>query len=176
VRREEEEVEIDSYSDLCRVLAFPYHSSSSSSSSSGSTTPLISPPPPSSRVKIEARDVVLSKKITLSIVLVPTLWITYAVLLLSFSHLEPATVAVLFFCCPLFSYIGVMATEAGMVDLKVRRARRRRGREEDEEGGEGGGGVITTSPPPPPPLLLFSPWSSWPFSGKTPPPNQFDSN
>lgn len=35
-----------------------------------------------SRVKIEARDVVMSKKITLSIVLVPTLWVTYAVLLL----------------------------------------------------------------------------------------------
>ncbi len=71
-----------------------------------------------SRVKIEARDVVLSKKITLSIVLVPTLWIVYAVLLLKYTNLLPSTVAVLFFCCPLFSYIGVMATEAGMVDAK----------------------------------------------------------
>ncbi len=71
-----------------------------------------------SRVKIEARDVVMSKKITLSIVLVPTLWITYAVLLLKYTRLQPATVLVLFLCCPLFSYIGVMATEAGMVDFK----------------------------------------------------------
>jgi glycerol-3-phosphate O-acyltransferase/dihydroxyacetone phosphate acyltransferase len=51
-------------------------------------------------------------------VLVPTLWIVYAVLLLSFTSMEPATVALLFFCCPLFSYIGVRATEAGMVDAK----------------------------------------------------------
>lgn len=71
-----------------------------------------------SRVKIEARDVVMSKKITLSIVLVPTLWITYAVLLLTYTNLRPSTVVVLFLCCPLFSYIGVMATEAGMVDAK----------------------------------------------------------
>ena len=71
-----------------------------------------------SRVKIEAKDVVMSKKISLSIVLVPTLWITYAVLLLRYTDLKPATIAVLFFCCPLFSYIGVMATEAGMVDMK----------------------------------------------------------
>lgn len=71
-----------------------------------------------SRVKIEAKDVVMSKKITLSIVLVPTLWVVYAALLLTLSGLRPATVALLFFCCPLFSYIGVMATEAGMVDAK----------------------------------------------------------
>lgn len=71
-----------------------------------------------SRVKIEAKDVVMSKKITLSIVLVPTLWVVYAALLLTLSTLRPATVALLFFCCPLFSYIGVMATEAGMVDAK----------------------------------------------------------
>lgn len=71
-----------------------------------------------SRVKIEAKDVVMSKKITLSIVLVPTLWITYAVLLLKYTSLRPETVLVLFLCCPLFSYIGVMATEAGMVDFK----------------------------------------------------------
>jgi len=71
-----------------------------------------------SRVKIEARDVVLSKKITLSIVLVPTLWIVYAILLYKYTSLQPSTIAVLFFSCPLFSYLGVMATEAGMVDAK----------------------------------------------------------
>lgn len=71
-----------------------------------------------SRVKIEAKDVVMSKKISLSIVLVPTLWITYAILLLKYTDLPPETIAVLFLCCPLFSYIGVMATEAGMVDMK----------------------------------------------------------
>lgn len=71
-----------------------------------------------SRVKIEARDVIMSKKITLSIVLVPTLWIVYAVLLLRFTSLPPSTVAVLFFSCPIFSYLGVMATEAGILDAK----------------------------------------------------------
>lgn len=71
-----------------------------------------------SRVKLAARDVLLSKKILFSLVAVPVLWVTYAILLLSFTSLEVRTVVVLFICCPLFSYLGVMAVEASMVDLK----------------------------------------------------------
>ncbi len=41
-----------------------------------------------SRVKLAARDVILSKKIVFSIVAVPVLWITYALLLICFSSLE----------------------------------------------------------------------------------------
>ena len=70
-----------------------------------------------STVKIEARDVRLSKMISVSIVLVPLLWVSYAVLLLflGFSVIETA---LYLFWCPFFSYIAVIATEAGMVDLK----------------------------------------------------------
>ena len=71
-----------------------------------------------SRVKIAARDVLLSKKIVFSIVAVPTLWITYAILLCFFSGLKTKTVILLFLSCPVFSYIGVRAAEMGMIDIK----------------------------------------------------------
>ena len=71
-----------------------------------------------SRVKLAARDVLLSKKIMFCLVGVPCLWVTYAVLLLLFSPLSKRTVLFLFLSCPLFSYLGVMAVEAGMNDIK----------------------------------------------------------
>ena len=71
-----------------------------------------------SRVKLAARDVLLSKKILFSLVAVPTLWVSYAVLLLLFTPLRPPVVLLLFLCCPVFSYLGVRGVEAGMVDLK----------------------------------------------------------
>jgi glycerol-3-phosphate O-acyltransferase/dihydroxyacetone phosphate acyltransferase len=71
-----------------------------------------------SRVKLAARDVLLSKKILFSMAAVPILWVSYALLALLFTSLERRTILVLFLCCPLFSYIGVMAMEASIVDLK----------------------------------------------------------
>ena len=71
-----------------------------------------------SRVKIQAKDVLLSKKIMFSIVAVPLLWVTYAVLLLLFTKWRTKTVVVLLLCFPIFSYMGVMAVEASMNDLK----------------------------------------------------------
>lgn len=94
-----------------------------------------------SRVKVAARDVLTSKKIVFSIMAVPILWVTYALLLRAFTPLETRTIVVLFLCCPIFSYfgkaififkhwvgtnsfqnmlilIGVTAVEAGMVDIK----------------------------------------------------------
>ncbi|CAM9294427.1 unnamed protein product [Phaeothamnion confervicola] len=69
-------------------------------------------------VKVTARDVMMSKKIIISIVMVPALWVAYALALLAFADMEPSTVALLFICLPIFSYAGVMTTQAGMVDLK----------------------------------------------------------
>jgi hypothetical protein len=60
----------------------------------------------------------LSKKIIISLVMVPTLWISYAVVVLCFTDVQPSTVMLLFLSCPLFSYVGIMATEAGVVDAK----------------------------------------------------------
>lgn len=71
-----------------------------------------------SRVKVAARDVLLSKKIVFSMVAVPTLWITYALLLLLFTSIDRRVIVVLFLSCPVFSYLGVMAVQVGMVDAK----------------------------------------------------------
>ena len=71
-----------------------------------------------SRVKLHARDVLLSKKILFSLVAVPVLWIFYGAMLYFFTSLSGEAIAIFFLGCPFFSYLGVMAVEAGMVDLK----------------------------------------------------------
>lgn len=71
-----------------------------------------------SRVKVAARDVLLSKKIHFSLIAVPTLWISYALLLCVFTSLSKTVILAMFLSCPFFSYLGVMAVEAGMVDIK----------------------------------------------------------
>lgn len=71
-----------------------------------------------SRVKLAARDVLLSKKIVFSIMAVPALLLTYGILLRLFTTWETRTIVVLMLCCPLMSYIGVISIQAGMVDLK----------------------------------------------------------
>jgi glycerol-3-phosphate O-acyltransferase/dihydroxyacetone phosphate acyltransferase len=71
-----------------------------------------------SRVKVQARDVILSKKIMFCLVAVPVLWVLYAVLLLTFTSLKRQVVLAMFLAFPVFSYFGVTAVEAGMVDLK----------------------------------------------------------
>ena len=61
-----------------------------------------------SRVKIAATDVLLSNKISFTIVAVPALWISYFVLLLLFSGWETKTAVLLFLLCPLLSYVSGM--------------------------------------------------------------------
>jgi glycerol-3-phosphate O-acyltransferase/dihydroxyacetone phosphate acyltransferase len=69
-------------------------------------------------VKLKARDVVMSKKIVFSMAAVPMLWSFDALMLYLFLPLSPFAILLLVLCMPLFSYLGVMAVEAGMVDLK----------------------------------------------------------
>lgn len=71
-----------------------------------------------SRVKLAARDVLLSKKILFSLVAVPALWLFYAFILLFFTDIQLRTVLILLLCCPIFSYMGVMAVEASMMNFK----------------------------------------------------------
>ena len=71
-----------------------------------------------SRVKLAARDVLLSKKIVFSIMAVPALLLTYGIMLRLFTSWETRTIVVLMLCCPLLSYISVISIQAGMVDLK----------------------------------------------------------
>lgn len=71
-----------------------------------------------SKVKINARDVMLSEKVVLCIVLVPTLWVIYGLGLYYFTGLDGPAIALCFLAMPLFSYMSIMWAEAGMVDLK----------------------------------------------------------
>lgn len=71
-----------------------------------------------SRVKLHARDVLLSKKILYSIVAVPALWLLWGVFLFLGMGFSFKATLMFLFCCPVFSYIGVMAVEAGMMDIK----------------------------------------------------------
>lgn len=71
-----------------------------------------------SRVKLHARDVLLSKKMLYSIVAVPALWLLWGVFFYLFTALSFKATLMFLFCCPFFSYIGVMAVEAGMMDIK----------------------------------------------------------
>jgi hypothetical protein len=67
--------------------------------------------------KVEARDVRLSKMISVCVIGVPILWVVYAVLMLMFGF-SLKHIGLYLFWCPFFSYLAVIATEAGMVDLK----------------------------------------------------------
>jgi glycerol-3-phosphate O-acyltransferase/dihydroxyacetone phosphate acyltransferase len=71
-----------------------------------------------SKVKIRGHDVLMTEKILVSIVLVPTFWVLYALLLYRYTELDGPAITLGFFCMPLFSYMSIMWAEAGMVDLK----------------------------------------------------------
>lgn len=71
-----------------------------------------------SKVKILARDVMLSEKIVFSIVCVPTLWFIYGALLVILTNLDGPSITLAVLSMPLFSYLGVVATEAGMIGMK----------------------------------------------------------
>lgn len=70
-----------------------------------------------STVKIEARDVRLSKMIAVSIIMVPLLWLSYAILMFFVIGFSLTETALYLFWCPFFAYIAVIAADAGMVDL-----------------------------------------------------------
>ena len=71
-----------------------------------------------SKVKVDGRDVLLTNKIVFSIMAIPILWVSYALVLYFYFHWELRTILVAFLCMPVASYIGIRGAEAGMVDLK----------------------------------------------------------
>ena len=71
-----------------------------------------------SKVKIKAMDVMLTEKVLLCIVLVPTLWIFYGLTLFLCTDIDLPTLSFFIYSFPLFSYMGIVTTEAGMVELK----------------------------------------------------------
>uniref|UniRef100_M4BF68 Phospholipid/glycerol acyltransferase domain-containing protein n=1 Tax=Hyaloperonospora arabidopsidis (strain Emoy2) TaxID=559515 RepID=M4BF68_HYAAE len=72
-----------------------------------------------SKVKVLARDVILSKKIQLSIVAVPLLWLIYLVAAVAFTNWYWSSIMLLMVSLPVFSFFGVRSVEAGMIELKT---------------------------------------------------------
>ncbi|CAI5734219.1 unnamed protein product [Hyaloperonospora brassicae] len=72
-----------------------------------------------SKVKVLARDVILSKKIQLSIVAVPLLWFMYLVAAVAFTDWYWSSIMLLMVSLPVFSFFGVRSVEAGMIELKT---------------------------------------------------------
>jgi len=71
-----------------------------------------------SSVKVKGNDVRLSEMVKLTIVLVPATWIAYTLVLLLCTTLDGPAISLAVFAMPVCSYIGIISTEAGMVDLK----------------------------------------------------------
>merc|ERR1711971_1045339 len=71
-----------------------------------------------SKVKIKGMDVMLSEKVVLCIVLVPSLWIFYGILIYFITDWDLPTIWFVFSSFPIFSYMGIITAEAGMIDLK----------------------------------------------------------
>jgi len=71
-----------------------------------------------SKVKVKGMDVMLTEKVLLCIVLVPSLWIFYGLVLVLFTDLDGPAIMLAILSFPLFSYMGIVTTEAGMVELK----------------------------------------------------------
>lgn len=50
--------------------------------------------------------------------MVPTLWVTYGLVLVFGTNLDRSAIALTLLSMPVFSYIGIVVAEAGMVDWK----------------------------------------------------------
>nr|CCA23410.1 glycerol3phosphate Oacyltransferase putative [Albugo laibachii Nc14] len=73
----------------------------------------------SSKVKVTARDVILSKKIVFSSIAIPTLYLLYSLAAIAFTDWYWSSIILLFLSFPLFSFFGVRSVEAGMIELKT---------------------------------------------------------
>ena len=71
-----------------------------------------------SKVKLKGMDVMLSEKILLCIVLVPSLWTLYGLLMYFLTDMDGPTLALAIMSMPLASYIGIVTAESGVVNLK----------------------------------------------------------
>lgn len=71
-----------------------------------------------SKVKIRAFDVMLTEKVLFCIAAIPTLWFVYFLVLFFLTDLDGPTIALILVSLPLFAYVGIIVSEAGMVGLK----------------------------------------------------------
>lgn len=61
-------------------------------------------------------QVMLTEKVVFCLVMLPTLWIFYGAMMYCFTNLDGPTIALALLSMPLFAYIGIIVTEAGMID------------------------------------------------------------
>jgi len=71
-----------------------------------------------SKVKIRAYDVMLTEKVLFCIVAIPGLWHFYFLVLFFLTDFDGPTIGLLTVSLPVFAYMGIIATEAGMVSIK----------------------------------------------------------
>jgi len=71
-----------------------------------------------SKVKLHGYDVMLTEKVMFCIVMVPTVWVTYGLLLMKFGDFNYETLAFIMFNMPVFAYLGIVCTEAGVIEWK----------------------------------------------------------
>lgn len=71
-----------------------------------------------SKVKVRGYDVVLTEKILFCIVMVPCLWFVHGFLLYYYTNMDGPALALAILSMPIFAYIGIIVSEAGMVDIK----------------------------------------------------------
>jgi glycerol-3-phosphate O-acyltransferase / dihydroxyacetone phosphate acyltransferase len=69
-----------------------------------------------SKVKIKGFDVMLTEKVMFCIVMVPTLWITYGLILLYFTNWELPTIFLVMVSMPIFAFTGIVVAEAGIIE------------------------------------------------------------
>lgn len=69
-----------------------------------------------SKVKVKGFDVMLTEKVIFCLVMVPTLWMTYGLLLILATNWERPTIFLAMMSMPIFAYIGIVATEAGIIE------------------------------------------------------------
>jgi glycerol-3-phosphate O-acyltransferase / dihydroxyacetone phosphate acyltransferase len=69
-----------------------------------------------SKVKIKGFDVMLTEKVLFCLVMVPTLWIIYGLILLFGTNWDRPTIFVVMLSMPVFAYTGISVTEAGIIE------------------------------------------------------------
>jgi glycerol-3-phosphate O-acyltransferase / dihydroxyacetone phosphate acyltransferase len=69
-----------------------------------------------SKVKVKGFDVMLTEKVVFCLVMVPTLWIVYGMLLYFCTNLDGPTVALIMMFLPIISFIGINVTESGFIE------------------------------------------------------------
>jgi len=71
-----------------------------------------------SKVKIRAFDVMLTEKILFCMVAIPSMWFMYFLLMYFGTDFDAPTIALCIFSLPLFAYVGIIVSEAGIVEFK----------------------------------------------------------